>query len=128
LTQQQNEENNELKKIIYRPAIMKFLRFMAQCYSAENDTVRIPDDVDIYFNYMSRPGLQNPQEQATLQILKINAGLMSQADAIRENNPDLTQEEAISEVKRIKAEQQEINGGIKPMTDQDLGADLNVIS
>ena len=128
LTQQQNEENNELKKVIYRPGIMKFLRFMAQCYSAENDTVRIPDDTGIYFNYMSRPGLQNPQEQATLQILKINAGLMSQADALRENNPDLTQEEAIEEVKRIKKEQQEINGGIKPMTDEDLGGEPNVIS
>ena len=31
---------------------------------------------------------------------------MSQADALRENNPDLTQEEAIEEVKRIKKEQQ----------------------
>jgi len=123
LTQQQNEENNELKKVIYRPSVMKYLRFMAQCYSAENDSIRIPDDVDIYFNYMSRPALNNPQETATLQIMKINAGLMSLADALRENNPDLSQEEAIAEAKRIKQEQREITGLIAPITATDLGAE-----
>jgi hypothetical protein len=123
LTEKQNEENNNLKKTIYRQPIMDLIENMMICYSAESSDFKFPTDADIYFNYIDKQSANNPIETATLHITKINAGLMSTADAIREMNPDLSQEEAIAEAKRIKAEQQEINGGIRPMTAQDLGGE-----
>ena len=121
LTKADIEENNELKKEIYRPELVQLLRYMCQCYSANSSDLVIPDDVEIYFNYMAKPGINNPLESVQLQIQKINAGLMSLADAIRENNPGLSQEEAIKEAARIKKEQTELRGLVNPIADADLG-------
>lgn len=121
LTKADIEDNNELKKEIYRPELIQLIKFMCQCYSAHSSSLVFPGELDIYFNYMAKPGINNPIETTQLQLLKINAGLMSLADAIRENNPGLSQEDAIEEAKRIKKEQSEIRGLVNPITDADLG-------
>jgi hypothetical protein len=120
LTQKQVEENNDLKKEMFRQPLTQLIKNIIACYNISNTQNQFPGDIDIYFNYIDKKSVSNPIEAATLQITRINAGLMSLADAIRENNPSLSQEEAIEEAKRIKQEQREINGG-SMITPQDLG-------
>lgn len=96
------------------------------CYTANSTDFSFPADAEVYFNYIDRKSANNPIETATLHITKINAGLMSTADALRENNPDLSQEEAIEEAKRIKKEQAELSGNFAAITAQDLGIDNGI--
>ena len=121
LTQKQIEENNDLKKTIYREQLITLFKLMMMCHNAKSTGSVFPIDSIIYFNYIDRKSANNPIETAALHITKINANLMSEADAIREMNPDLTQDEAIEEAKRIRKERQELNGGIRQMNEADLG-------
>jgi len=123
LTQKQVEENNALKKQIYQVPLIDFIKLMMACYSANSTDFQFPADSDVYFSYIDRPAIDNPQETVALLITKINSNLMSYADAIRQINPTLTQEEAIEEAKRIVKENREISSGIAPITPEDLGAE-----
>jgi len=118
LTQKDLEEANELKKEVYRPQLVQLVKNMMLCYSISSSDFRFPTDIDVYFNYIDKEFAANPIETTTLQITKINANLMSLPDAIRENNPSLTQEEAIAEAARIKAENNA--GTVRPITPEDL--------
>jgi len=122
LSERQLEEHSNLKKEIYRPEIIKLIKWIIRCYNkSSSGTTMIPETAPISITYADRKFASNPVEVTSVQITKIQAGLISLADAIRENNPDLTQEQAIEEAKRIKKEQAELNGGmITPITDEDL--------
>jgi hypothetical protein len=121
LTQKQIEENNALKKLIYREPLLDYIELMMACYTANSPDFRFPDDVDVYFSYIDRPAIDNPQETVALLIIKINANLMSYADALRVLNPTLSQEEALEEAKRIVAENRQLTSNISPISDIDLG-------
>ena len=64
--------------------------------------------------------MSNPIEEVTLLVTKLNAGIISLPDALRELDPSLSQEDAMAEAKRIQAEKQQLSGGIRPITDNDL--------
>ena len=123
LTEKQLEEHNNLKKEVYRPELIKLIKLIIMCYNMESTgTQQIPADANVFVTFSDRKFAANPVEITATQLTKIQAGLMSVADAIRENNPDLTQEQAIEEAKRIKAEMAELNGtAITPILDEDLG-------
>lgn len=111
---------NNLKKEIYRPELIRLIELMIICYNANDKQFSFPSGLPIDLQYGNVVFAENPIEKVALQQQKIMSGMMSLADAIRENNPSLTQQEAIDEAKRIRDEQRLINGAVT-ITPADLG-------
>jgi len=110
---------NNLKQEIYRKPIIDLVKNATICYT-KNTAFRFPEDIKIDVNFGKIVFDSNPIETVALQQQKIMSGMMSLADAIRENNPMFTQEEAIEEAKRIRDEQAQISG-IASILPADLG-------
>ena len=124
LTERSILENNDLKKEIFRPEIVKLLKYMMICQNTSTGTEKMayPKDTEIYFNYMSKDIPTSPMEKTQNQANEKALGTKSTPDLIRENNPSLTQEDAIAEAQRIKAEETALSGG-RGITLQDLEAE-----
>lgn len=124
LTERTIIENNDLKKEIYRPEIIKLLTNMMICQNTNtgNERLRYPEDTEIYFNYIDKVIPVSPIEKVQTQAAEKALGTKSTPDLIRENNPGLTQEDAIAEAKRVQTEQNALNGG-RPFTLQDIEAE-----
>jgi hypothetical protein len=119
LTERQLGIDNQLRKEIYRNSIIAAVKNMITCYNAKSQEI-IPPDSDITLYYVDKRFVSNPLEEVTLLVTKLNVGLISLPDALRELDPSLSQEDAMAEAKRIQSEKQQLSGGIRPITEQDL--------
>jgi len=92
--------NND-KKPMYREAVRNLVQLCADCLTIYSKKVSLPNDMDLSIDFADVKIETNPIEEEQIRAMKISNGTMSRVDAIMQDNPDLTREDAIKEIERI---------------------------
>lgn len=104
-------EQNETEKLFYVPAIRQLLNLMIQIFSYHSPTQTLEsiksDLINIDFQPISIE--QNPIEQAQLRVTNKMLGIADRVTWLMEDNPELTEEEALEFIAKIDARNQTYN-------------------
>lgn len=88
------------KRSSYRESLRELVQLIMDC-KRFNSNINMPPDADIKVDFADITVESNPMEQEQIRSLKISNGTMSRVDAIMQDNPDLSREDAEAEIARI---------------------------
>ena len=93
-------EKNKQERELYRKPIKFLLSLM--CQLSENIGMNFPDNPDFIINFGETKFLESDEEKENARSAKILNGTWSAVQSIMEDNPELTEKEAIERVQKIK--------------------------
>lgn len=93
-------EKNKEERPYYRDSIVELLEIMM--ITAEGLKMRFPDKPEIAINFGELTFAQSPEEKERARAMKKQSGTWSAVQSIMEDDPDLTEEQAIEKVEKIK--------------------------
>jgi len=94
---------NNKKRSMYRESVRQLVQLTMDCARLYGGQA-MPEDAGIGIDFADVTVETNPLEQEQIRGLKITNGTMSRIDAIMDDNPDLTREQAEETAKRIDAD------------------------
>lgn len=95
--------NNE-KRSMYREATRQLVQLTADCYTLYAKKLVLPNDMDLNIDFADVKIENDPKQDEEVRMMKISNGTMSRVDALMQDNPDLTREDAVKEIARIDDE------------------------
>lgn len=96
-------DRNMAKRSAYREPLRQLLQNIMDC-NTFNTAVKLPADAMLKIDFADVKIENDPLQEEQLRSLKIQNGTMSRVDAIMQDNPDLSREDAIERITEIDSD------------------------
>lgn len=106
-------DHNLMKREIFREPTRDLANLICECETYFGTKYKLPQDIGFNIDFAEITVESNPLEDEQILTMKLANGTISKVDAIMENNPDLTREEAEKRMAQINADNTKYSG--RPM-------------
>lgn len=96
-------DRNMAKRSAYREPLRQLLQNIMDCNTL-NTSIKLPSDAMLKIDFADVKIENDPLQEEQLRSLKIQNGTMSRVDAIMQDNPDLSREDAIARIAEIDSD------------------------
>ena len=109
LSKQDNINRNKLKRQFYLEPMRELIQLMMDCYTKNStDTFKFPTQADIIIDFAEMTFDDNPMEREQINAMRLSNGTTSEVMILMEDNPDLTEQDAVEKLAKIREQRQRL--------------------